>query len=279
MAIKGILELDFNNCSNNNNNNNNNTDPSPPLAHLRPETSSSSAAITPWSSMRSGHQLVGSSPSSWPPSTLLSPSVSTGLSLLASAALESDHQQQVQHDHVVVAAAAARQRRFSSSNDENNSLNGNNAINLSLKANAHNHYYSEMDNNTTTTLTIKPTTQTSIPASVSGPTDQSGCSGFKPVVQYNHYPKAHLLNIPNPSSLKWKMNRAMSAANTSNSNVTSPSSSGIGTSHIMDIDRISDVTDEDVLTIDMSSATTPPQEQTNPSADHHQLHHTVILFF
>ena len=227
--------------------------------------------------MRSGHQLVGSSSSSWPPSTLLSPSVSTGLSLLASAALESDHQQQVQHDHVVVAAAAARQRRFSSSNDENNSLNGNNAINLSLKANAHNHYYSEMDNNTTT-LTIKPTTQTSIPVSVSAPTDQSGCSGFKPVVQYNHYPKAHLLNIPNPSSLKWKMNRAMSAANTSNSNVTSPSSSGIGTSHIMDIDRISDVTDEDVLTIDMSSATTPPQEQTNPSADH-QLHHTVILFF
>ena len=274
MAIKGILELDFNNCSNNNNNN---TDPSPPLAHLRPETSSSSAAITPWSSMRSGHQLVGSSPSSWPPSTLLSPSVSTGLSLLASAALESDHQQQVQHDHVVV-AAAARQRRFSSSNDENNSLNGNNAINLSLKANAHNHYYSEMDNNTTT-LTIKPTTQTSIPVSVSAPTDQSGCSGFKPVVQYNHYPKAHLLNIPNPSSLKWKMSRAMSAANTSNSNVTSPSSSGIGTSQIMDIDRISDVTDEDVLTIDMSSATTPPQEQTNPSADHHQLHHTVILFF
>ena len=64
---------------------------------------------------------------------LLSPSVSTGLSLLASAALESDHQQQVQHDHhvVVAAAAAARQRRFSSSNDENNSLNGNNAINLS----------------------------------------------------------------------------------------------------------------------------------------------------
>ena len=112
-----------------------------------------------------------------------------------------------------------------------------------------------------------------IPASVSGPTDQSGCSGFKPIVQYNHYPKAHLLNIPNPSSLKWK--RAMSAA--SNSNMTSPSS-GIGT-HIMDMDRISDVTDEDVLTIDMSSATTPPQEQTNPSADHHQLHHTVILFF
>ena len=238
MAIKGILELDFNNCTN--------TDP-PPLAHLRPEmvtsctsaSSSSSTAITPWSSM-SG-LVVGGSSSAWPSSSL-SPSVSTGLSLLASAALESDH-----HHHQDV---MARERRFSSSNDENNSLNGNiSAINLSLKANSS--HYSEMDSNT---LTIKPTT---IPATAAatnvGP-------GFKPV-QY-HYPKAHLLNIPNPSSLKWK--RAMSAA--SNSNMTSPSS-GIGT-HIMDMDRISDVTDEDVLTIDMSSASTPPQDQTNPSADH-----------
>jgi hypothetical protein len=241
LAIKGILELDFNNYTNNN------PDPPPPLAHLRPEmvttsSSSSSAAITPWSSMRSG-LLVGSS--SWPPSSLLSPpSVSTGLSLLASAALESDHHQ-VQQDH-------ERQRRFSSSNDENNSLNGNiSAINLSLKPTTNsNHYYSEMDNNTT--LTIKPT---AIPVA----TDVSA-PGFKPV-QY-HYPKAHLLNIPNPSSLKWKM-RAMSAA--SNSNMTSPSS-GIGT-QIMDMDQISDVTDEDVLTIDMSSATTPPQDQTNPSED------------
>ena len=81
---------------------------------------------------------------------------------LASAALESADP----HD-------ANRERRFSSSNDENNSLNGNgpsttvSAMNLSLKPNNN----CDNDYNISSKTILKP------------------CL----------YPKAHLLNIPNPN--------------------------------------------------------------------------------
>ena len=159
---------------------------------------------------------------------------STGLSLLASAALDSDHD-------VVV-----RERRFSSGNDENNSLNGNNgpsiqttppvsAMNLSMKSN------SNCDSSDpTSTASGKQSTMPNVAA-----------TGLKPVL----YPKQNsILNIPNPNSLKWKRALMTSVAAAAAASTSSTMTSG---AELMDV--VDGSEDEDALTIDMS-ANIPIQE-------------------
>ena len=165
---------------------------------------------------------------------------STGLSLLASAALDSDHD-------VIV-----RERRFSSGNDENNSLNGNNgpsmqaippvsAMNLSMKPN------SNCDSSDpTSTASGKQSTMPTITS-----------AGLKPVL----YPKQNsILNIPNPNSLKWKRALMTSvAAAAASASTSSTTTSGAELMEVVDGSE-----DEDTLTIDMSANISIQETSTTP---------------